>query len=248
MQWAAADKSPRSHWLRCERLGIATRIRQHWCKTDTHNGNDPRNPLQMGSSVNMNEDRRARGERRTVIARRDEAPLVQHPDVEIVSDVNSAPSRLRPIEPQHNAFPSAVDKSRTLRSALRFDLALPRFAFLQENLPRLKVSLLLASFIGCVLVPAFAATVYFAIFASDQFAAQARFAVRQIDIGSTDTTATADNSSTGSTDVNFSFTAPGQNAYIVTSYINSRAIVDDLNKTLNLREIFGDPEPISGHA
>ena len=43
-------------------------------------------------------------------------------------------------------------------------------------------------------------------------------------------------------DVNFSFTAPGQNAYIVTSYIQSRAIVDNLNKTLNLREIFRRPE------
>jgi capsular polysaccharide transport system permease protein len=54
--------------------------------------------------------------------------------------------------------------------------------------------------------------------------------------------ASAENSATGSTDVNFSFTAPGQNAYIVTSYIQSRAIVDDLNRTLNLREIFRRPE------
>ena len=54
--------------------------------------------------------------------------------------------------------------------------------------------------------------------------------------------ASAENSASGSTDVNFSFTAPGQNAYIVTSYIQSRAIVDDLSKTLNLREIFRRPE------
>ena len=46
----------------------------------------------------------------------------------------------------------------------------------------------------------------------------------------------------GNASINFSFTATGQDAYIVTSYIRSRAIVDDLSRTLNLREIFRRPE------
>jgi capsular polysaccharide transport system permease protein len=155
-----------------------------------------------------------------------------------------APAQFRPVVPQADSsgFPSRTDDARPIRPRLKSFLTLPGFAFLQESLPRVRASPLLVSFIAVVLVPAFAALVYFALIASDQYAAQARFAVRQIDIGSSDSMASAENSATGSTEVNFSFTAPGQNAYIVTSYIQSRAIVDDLNKTLNLREIFRRPE------
>jgi capsular polysaccharide transport system permease protein len=184
------------------------------------------------------------GPGRTRLVARDKTRLADARQGDITSTGNPAPAQLRSVQPQQSAggIPSARDDAWTLRSALRFDLVLPRFAFLGENLPRVKVSPLLASFIGLVLAPAFAATVYFALIASDQFAAQARFAVRQIDMGSSETMASADNASSGSTDVNFSFTAPGQNAYIVTSYINSRAIVDDLAAILNLREIFRRPE------
>lgn len=108
-----------------------------------------------------------------------------------------------------------------------------------------KVSPLLASFIACVLVPSFAAVLYFAFIAADQLAAEARFAVRQIEGDSGDSGKDID--STGGkngsgTSSSFSFTATGQNAYIVTSYIRSRAIVDDLSDKLNLREIFRRPE------
>jgi capsular polysaccharide transport system permease protein len=113
----------------------------------------------------------------------------------------------------------------------------------------IKFSPLLASFVGLVLVPSFAATVYFALIASDQLAAEARFAVRQasFDSGSSDSSEHDANSLNGSnassgSSVNFSFTATSQNAYIVTSYIASRAIVDDIDKKLNLREIFRRPE------
>ena len=117
-----------------------------------------------------------------------------------------------------------------------------------------KSSPLLASFIGCVLVPAFAATIYFVFLASNQWAAEARFEVRQVDIDSRDTSltnASQTNGQSGSTQgaqqsaqsiTNFSFTATGQDAYIVTNYIASRAIVDDLSAMLNLREIFRRPE------
>ncbi len=111
-------------------------------------------------------------------------------------------------------------------------------------IPRVKVSPLLASFVGCVLVPAFAAAIYFVFIASDQLAAEARFAVRQVETVSSDMPehGSALDNGTGNATVNFSFTATGQNAYIVTSYIRSRAIIDDLNTKLNLREIFRRPE------
>ena len=187
----------------------------------------------------MNDDQSAEPER---TARRKKALLAERRDVETSFDVDATP-RPQPIELQHDSstLHSRVDDSR-ISPAWRFNFALPRLAFLQETLLRLKVSPLLVSLIACVLVPAFAASVYFVFIASDQFAAETRFAVRQIDIGSSNSIASAINSSTGSTSVNFSFTDAGQNAYIVTSYIRSRAIVDDLNKTLNLREIFRRPE------
>ena len=125
------------------------------------------------------------------------------------------------------------------------------FALGYLALHSVKSSPLLASFIGCVLVPAFAATIYFVFLASDQWAAEARFEVRQVDINSRDTSLSNASQTTGQSGsisqsaqsvTNFSFTATGQDAYVVTNYIASRAIVDDLNAKLNLREIFRRPE------
>jgi capsular polysaccharide transport system permease protein len=109
-------------------------------------------------------------------------------------------------------------------------------AFVREVVaPRLKASPHLATFVAFVLVPAFAAVIYYAFIASSQYAAEARFAVRALeaDYGNGD----KDNSG-----VNFSFTLGGQDAFIVTSYIRSRAIIDDLGAKLDLREIFRRPE------
>jgi capsular polysaccharide transport system permease protein len=87
------------------------------------------------------------------------------------------------------------------------------------------------SFILLVVIPSILAVVYLAFFAADQFAAEAKFAVRA---------SQAENS-----DAKMSTHIPslaGQDAYIVTNYIHSRAIVDDLLKTVDLRAIFTRPE------
>jgi capsular polysaccharide transport system permease protein len=98
---------------------------------------------------------------------------------------------------------------------------------------------ILLSFFLLVLAPSFAVTLYFALFASDQFSVESRFAVRSVEVES----AQSEGASGGvASSVGFSFTATGQNAYIVTSYIRSRAIVDDISQELNLREIFRRPE------
>ena len=203
----------------------------------------PRQPDDQGVRPRQPDDQGAGSRRATVIAKGHNDFVTETRGADIVPDVVDV-SRSHPLEPQHDssATSSKVGDALTIWPALRFSLGLPRLGLLQDALPRVKVSPLLASFIACVLVPAFAAMIYFALIASDQFAARARFAVRQIDMGSSDSMASAENSASGPTGVNFSFTAPGQNAYIVTSYIQSRAIVDNLNKTLNLREIFRRPE------
>jgi capsular polysaccharide transport system permease protein len=194
----------------------------------------------------MSEDPTRSG-RATVTRKRDITVFAKERDVPSASEVGPASGTRRLIEsPRHEGIltPTGLRGDNATIPTPKFRFALPRLAFLQETLPLTKVSPLLASFIGCVLVPAFAASVYFAFIASDQLAAEARFAVRQIDADSSDTTGSTstDSNTSGGTAVNFSFTATGQNAYIVTSYIHSRAIVDDLNAKMNLREIFRRPE------
>jgi len=197
----------------------------------------------------MSEDRNAGAARPDVGTKRGKARVTEGRRADITSDLLSPTQRLRSIEPPREGIGLSPDLGEhRIGPALNFQRALARFAFLKDTvfkdaLPRLNISPLLASFIGLVLVPSFAAMVYFALIASDQLAAEARFAVRQIAADSSDATGSAANTSdSGGASVNFSFTAPGQNAYIVTSYIQSRAIVDDLTTKLNLREIFRRPE------
>ena len=99
---------------------------------------------------------------------------------------------------------------------------------------------ILSSFVAFVLAPSMAVILYFAVFASDQFAVESKFAVRSVEAEAPQSEAGGGTSPSSS--VGFSFTATGQNAYIVTSYIRSRAIVDDISQKLNLREIFRRPE------
>lgn len=149
---------------------------------------------------------------------------------------------------KERGFAPAARQSPPTLSSTRLKAPLAAADFIR-SLPRLKSSPLLASFIGCVVVPAFAATVYFAFMASDQPAAEARFAVHQVEMDSSDSDQTdgpSNNTPAGNTmnapTAGLSFSITGQNAYIVTSYIKSRAIVDDLNAKMNLRDIFRRPE------
>jgi capsular polysaccharide transport system permease protein len=172
----------------------------------------------------MNEDLRFRLRKEsedTFAPVREKFPIVELRATE--SEVITAPSEPRRLAPatNRNLIQTVVPRAQ---------------AFVREVVaPRLKASPHLATFVAFVLVPAFAAVIYYAFIASSQYVAEARFAVRALeaDYGSGD----KDNSG-----VNFSFTLGGQDAFIVTSYIRSRAIIDDLGAKLNLREIFRRPE------
>src|ERR1700687_5924671 len=97
----------------------------------------------------------------------------------------------------------------------------------------------LISLILAVVIPAFMAILYLAFIASDQYVAEARFAVRtsQIDGGGGDKLLSMLGSGLGSSMPALA----GQDPYIVTGYIHSRAIVDDLSQQLDLRAIFTRP-------
>ncbi|MGD1037838.1 MAG: capsule biosynthesis protein [Roseiarcus sp.] len=106
--------------------------------------------------------------------------------------------------------------------------------------PRTRPPVYLISFLLLVVAPAFAAAVYFAFLASDQFVAETRFAVRSAQIETL-----GDKLNSALSSITVSIGTPvmaGQDAYIIATYIRSRAIIDDLSKTLDLREIFRRPE------
>jgi capsular polysaccharide transport system permease protein len=91
----------------------------------------------------------------------------------------------------------------------------------------------LLSFVVIVAVPTILAGVYYFLIAADQYVAEFRFALRtvepvRIDPGSI-----------------LGATAPspiGVDSYAVVQYIGSRDILDDLGKTLDLREMFSRPD------
>ena len=98
------------------------------------------------------------------------------------------------------------------------------------------------SFVAAVVLPSLAATVYLLAFASDQYAAEARFAVRaaQFDSArsSSDGAKTAFTASGGGSIPSLA----GQDAYVVASYIRSAAVFADLPANLDPRVIYSRPE------
>ncbi len=91
----------------------------------------------------------------------------------------------------------------------------------------------LLSFVLVVALPTILAGVYYLLIATDQYVAELRFGLRSSEPVRTDPAALM----TGSA-------GPLQAAldsYAVAQYIGSRAIVDDLGKTLDLRRIFSPP-------
>ncbi len=92
---------------------------------------------------------------------------------------------------------------------------------------------MLISFVLLVILPTIIGGVYFAFFASDQYTAEARFAVRSL----------ADDGSGDTGDMNLmQMQAAPQDAYVVTSFIHSNEILSRLDGKVNYRAIFTNPD------
>lgn len=103
----------------------------------------------------------------------------------------------------------------------------------------------LISFVACVVLPAVASQIYFIFIASDQYIAEAHAVVRSAEQESTVQSAMAQSGASGASSTAtsaLSLSTLGPNAYVVTNYIRSRAVLDDLSKTMDLRSIFRRPE------
>lgn len=105
---------------------------------------------------------------------------------------------------------------------------------------RVAASPVLVSFILLVMIPTAASIVYFAFIASNQYTAEARFAVRAADDTGSAQKPRAGNLLSPLLTSASSFAQ--QDAEIVASYIRSRAIIDDLEGIIDLRAIFTRPE------
>ncbi len=96
-----------------------------------------------------------------------------------------------------------------------------------------------------IALPMFVTAVYLFFIASDQYVAEMRFAVRQAGAMAGQSPKTSDEGKgTGSTGGAFSLGLPdlgGEDAEIVANYIHSRAIIEDISNTVDVRAIFHRP-------
>lgn len=113
-----------------------------------------------------------------------------------------------------------------------------------EGMPERRFSRRKLSFVVLVLLPAILGSIYYLLVAADQYVAELRFVVRygQRDSGGPSATGSGGGGIAGVASSATRSNSSVEDAYIVTSYIRSRAIVDDLLKEVNLREIFTRPE------
>jgi len=114
---------------------------------------------------------------------------------------------------------------------------------------RRRIPWLGVSFVAFVALPAVLAIFYYSFLASPQYAVESRLVVRSAENFGADSISVTSGPG-GSTQtsimaqpaVSAGFSSPLQNAYIVAQYIRSEAIVEDLSKTVDLREVFRRPE------
>lgn len=120
------------------------------------------------------------------------------------------------------------------------------------------------SFVGLVLLPTIIVTIYYTFIASDQYVVESRFVVRQLSqtlqsrmsnqsasgtqnsggnsSGRPQAGQTSASTSTSTSTSTTQITPASEDEHIVASYIRSRAIVDQLLKTVDLRAMFQRPE------
>jgi capsular polysaccharide transport system permease protein len=107
--------------------------------------------------------------------------------------------------------------------------------------PRRGPSGYLISFLALVVLPALAAALYFAFFASDEYVSESRFAVHAMA-----TDAVSDNSkskkATSASSLMAGLSSASEDSYLVAAYVRSRACVDEVDRTLSLHDVFRRPE------
>ena len=108
-----------------------------------------------------------------------------------------------------------------------------------EEKPRSQFRVILWSMIIIIGLPMAASALYLFGFASDQYVAETRFAVRQ---ATGEQLSGGEKGATGGSILSGTFNIGGEDAEIVANYIHSRAIIDDISRTVDVRAIYQRPE------
>jgi capsular polysaccharide transport system permease protein len=166
----------------------------------------------------MSTDRTSQAAPAAEPARADEAP----PQGEVLSQAELISRSLKDVTRQLRR-PVAVWKS-----AIRNPIATAQSALMLW---------LAAAFIAVVIVPVLASGLYLALFASDQYASEMRFAVRGGEQGPADPVA----SFTGAVSA-----LRNQDSLIVAEHIRGRGLVEELDRTLHLRDLFAKGDLLFG--
>ena len=169
-------------------------------------------------------------------------------EIELIAEEMPIEARAVPVEaPRSSLVGRALTPFRRTRGR---DVVVPatdlRISPEPFEAPRSRVRMLIIlSFIAVALVPAVAAGIYLFAFASDQYVAETRFAVRNSEAPSGADGVTGETGGLGGGGMSLLSGGPnlaGEDAGIIASYIHSRAAIEDISRQVDVRAIFQRPE------
>ena len=173
----------------------------------------------------------------------------REPDIELVAEETPIEARAVPVEAPRS---SLVGRALTpFRRAKGREVVVPTTAPLQllpdqiaEPRSRARMVVIL-SFLIVAVLPAVAAGVYLFAFASDQYVAETRFAVRNAEAPSGADGVSGEVGGVGGGAMSLLTGGPnlaGEDAGIIASYIHSRAAIEEISRKVDVRAIFQRPE------
>jgi capsular polysaccharide transport system permease protein len=110
-----------------------------------------------------------------------------------------------------------------------------------EPRTRRRMSRYLISFLALVVAPALATSLYFAFVASDEYVAESRLAVHSLS-AETVTSSSQAKKATTTASLMGGLSAATDDAYLVAAYVRSRACIEEVSKTVDLKAIYRRPE------
>lgn len=175
---------------------------------------------------------------------------------EVLDETRSDGSTIIDVEPGRNSALVATSPRGALTTFIT--QRLPFLNLPQEARPTRPFPLGWATFTAFVLVPTILTALYFAFIASNQYVAEMRVVVRmgratasggglssimgQMAGGGSSGSSLTGGLPTGGAQPSPEGGTSTENAHIVASYIHSRAMVEEIMKLVNLREVFSRPE------
>ena len=172
----------------------------------------------------------------------------REPEIELVAEETPIEARAVPVEAPRS---SLVGRALTpFRRARGREVSVPtvELQVLPEPIvePRSRVRMVvILSFIAVVVLPTVAAGIYLFAFASDQYVAETRFAVRNAEAPSGADGVTGEVGGIGGGGMSLLAGGPnlaGEDAGIIASYIHSRAAIEEISRKVDVRAVFQRPE------